>query len=116
MKEGDFIVGIGDKDVKWASHEQVVRMIKQCGDFINLKLVTPMDRNYLKVNNIYSLYTLIKKIYIVMRDTGDTLIIRKLENYQKKIFLRTCIKILLIRYSAFPFAYYRYIIFFLIET
>ncbi|EFN84882.1 Rhophilin-2 [Harpegnathos saltator] len=48
MKEGDFIVGIGDKDVKWASHEQVVRMIKQCGDFINLKLVTPMDRNYLK--------------------------------------------------------------------
>lgn len=53
MKEGDFIVGIGDKDVKWASHEQVVRMIKQCGDFINLKLVTPMDRNYLKVNNKY---------------------------------------------------------------
>lgn len=54
MKEGDFIVGIGDKDVKWASHEQVVRMIKQCGDFINLKLVTPMDRNYLKVNdNVY---------------------------------------------------------------
>lgn len=51
MKEGDFIVGIGDKDVKWASHEQVVRMIKQCGDFINLKLVTPMDRNYLKVTN-----------------------------------------------------------------
>ncbi|XP_029038053.2 rhophilin-2 isoform X1 [Osmia bicornis bicornis] len=48
MKEGDFIVGIGDKDVKWASHEQVVRLIKQSGDFINLKLVTPMDRNYLK--------------------------------------------------------------------
>lgn len=58
MKEGDFIVGIGDKDVKWASHEQVVRMIKQCGDFINLKLVTPMDRNYLKVIDI------IYKIYI----------------------------------------------------
>lgn len=50
MKEGDFIVGIGDKDVKWSSHEQVVRLIKQSGDFINLKLVTPMDRNYLKVN------------------------------------------------------------------
>ncbi|XP_043528415.1 rhophilin-2 isoform X1 [Frieseomelitta varia] len=48
MKEGDFIVGIGDKDVKWSSHEQVVRLIKQSGDFINLKLVTPMDRNYLK--------------------------------------------------------------------
>ncbi|KAL2730333.1 rhophilin-2 isoform X3, partial [Vespula maculifrons] len=48
MKESDFIVGIGDKDVKWASHEQAVRLIKQCGDFINLKLVTPMDRNYMK--------------------------------------------------------------------
>lgn len=49
MKEGDFIVNIDDKDVKWASHEQVVRLIKQCGDSISLKLVTPMDRNYLKV-------------------------------------------------------------------
>ncbi|XP_028046177.1 rhophilin-2 [Monomorium pharaonis] len=49
MKEGDFIVAINDKDVKWASHEQVVQMIKQYGDFINLKLVTPMDRNYLKM-------------------------------------------------------------------
>ncbi|XP_011499332.1 PREDICTED: rhophilin-2 [Ceratosolen solmsi marchali] len=48
MKEGDFIVTIGDKDVKWASHEQVVRLIKQSGDSISLKLVTPMDRNYLK--------------------------------------------------------------------
>ncbi|XP_014297583.1 uncharacterized protein LOC103573796 isoform X3 [Microplitis demolitor] len=48
MKEGDFIVNIDDKDVKWASHEQVVRLIKQCGDSISLKLVTPMDRNYLK--------------------------------------------------------------------
>ena len=49
MKEGDFIVSIGDKDVKWASHDQVVRLIKHCGDSISLKLVTPMDRNYLKV-------------------------------------------------------------------
>ncbi|CAB0043672.1 unnamed protein product, partial [Trichogramma brassicae] len=48
MKEGDFIVNIADKDVKWAAHEQVVRLIKQCGDSISLKLVTPMDRNYLK--------------------------------------------------------------------
>lgn len=48
MKEGDFIVSIGDKDVKWSSHDQVVRLIKQCGDSISLKLVTPMDRNYLK--------------------------------------------------------------------
>lgn len=50
MKEGDFIVAIGDKDVKWAVHEEVVRLIKDAGDSLNLKLVTPMDRNYLKVN------------------------------------------------------------------
>lgn len=50
MKEGDFIVSIGDKDVKWAAHEQVVKLIKEAGDSLTLKLVTPMDRNYLKVN------------------------------------------------------------------
>ncbi|XP_054276992.1 rhophilin-2-like isoform X2 [Macrosteles quadrilineatus] len=48
MKEGDFIVSIGDKDVKWALHEEVVRLIKDAGDSLSLKLVTPMDRNYLK--------------------------------------------------------------------
>ncbi|XP_014206839.1 rhophilin-2 isoform X2 [Copidosoma floridanum] len=48
MKEGDFIVSIGDKDVKWASHEQVVRLTKQSGHSISMKIVTPMDRNYLK--------------------------------------------------------------------
>lgn len=56
MKEGDFIVSIGDKDVKWASHDQVVRLIKQCGDTISLKLVTPMDRNYLKVSEYIYIY------------------------------------------------------------
>lgn len=55
MKEGDFIVAISEEDVKWASHDQVVRLIKQCGDFINLKLVTPMDRNYLKVGRIFEI-------------------------------------------------------------
>lgn len=50
MKEGDFIVSIGDKDVKWAAHEQVVKLIKEAGDSLTLKLVTPMDRNYLKVS------------------------------------------------------------------
>lgn len=51
MKEGDFIVCIGDKDVKWAAHEQVVKLIKEAGDSLTLKLVTPMDRNYLKASN-----------------------------------------------------------------
>jgi hypothetical protein len=49
MKEGDFIVAIGDKDVKWSPHEDVVKLIKDAGDALSLKLVTPMDRNYLKV-------------------------------------------------------------------
>lgn len=51
MKEGDFIVSIGDKDVKWAAHEHVVKLIKEAGDSLTLKLVTPMDRNYLKAAN-----------------------------------------------------------------
>lgn len=49
MKEGDFIVSINEKDVKWAHHEEVVKLIKEAGDSLTLKLVTPMDRNYLKV-------------------------------------------------------------------
>ncbi|XP_065200233.1 rhophilin-2 isoform X2 [Planococcus citri] len=48
MKEGDFIVSINEKDVKWAHHEEVVKLIKDSGDTLSLKLVTPMDRNYLK--------------------------------------------------------------------
>ncbi|RZC34132.1 BRO1 and/or PDZ domain containing protein, partial [Asbolus verrucosus] len=48
VKEGDFIVAISDKDVKWSSHDEVVTLIKNAGDSLSLKLVTPMDRNYLK--------------------------------------------------------------------
>ncbi|XP_050295394.1 rhophilin-2 isoform X2 [Anthonomus grandis grandis] len=48
VKEGDFIVSIGDKDVKWAAHDEVVTLIKSASDSLSLKLVTPMDRNYLK--------------------------------------------------------------------
>lgn len=48
MREGDFIVGIGERDVKWSSHDEVVRLIKAAGDTLPMKLVTPMDRNYLK--------------------------------------------------------------------
>ncbi|XP_071443196.1 rhophilin-2-like, partial [Hetaerina americana] len=49
MKEGDFIVGIGGKDVKWSPHEEVVRLIKAAGRQLSLRIVTPMDRNYLKL-------------------------------------------------------------------
>lgn len=50
IKEGDYIVSIEDKDVKWAYHEEVVLLIKKCGDTLNMKIVTPMDINYLKVS------------------------------------------------------------------
>lgn len=56
MKQGDFIVAIGEEDVKWAMHDQVVLKIKEAkksGSSLCLKLVTPMDRNYLKVSAIY---------------------------------------------------------------
>lgn len=46
---------IGEKDVKWASHDEVVTLIKNAGDALSLKLVTPMDRNYLKVSVVSSL-------------------------------------------------------------
>ena len=49
MKEGDYIVAIGDSDVKWCSHEAAVELIKAAGDALTLKLVTPMDKNYSKV-------------------------------------------------------------------
>ncbi|XP_018319806.1 rhophilin-2-like isoform X2 [Agrilus planipennis] len=48
VKEGDFIVAINDKDVKWATHDEVVTLIKQNEEYLSLKLVTPTDRNYLK--------------------------------------------------------------------
>lgn len=60
MKEGDFIVAIGERDVKWSSHDDVVTLIKNAGDSLSLKLVTPMDRNYLKVRKINS--DLVRKI------------------------------------------------------
>ncbi|XP_037938954.1 rhophilin-2-like [Teleopsis dalmanni] len=48
IKEGDFIVEIAGIDVKWYTHQQVVRLIQSCGSSLELKIITPMDRNYLK--------------------------------------------------------------------
>ena len=48
MKEGDYIVGIGEEDVKWSPHDQVVSLIKASGNILKLRLVTPMDKNYSK--------------------------------------------------------------------
>jgi len=50
MKEGDLIVAIGDEDVKWATHADIVELIKDAGPRLTLKLVTPMDKNYSRVS------------------------------------------------------------------
>ncbi|KFM63836.1 Rhophilin-2, partial [Stegodyphus mimosarum] len=51
MKEGDFIVRIGEKDVKWMGHEEVVQLIRESGNKLALKVVTPIDHDYLHPKN-----------------------------------------------------------------
>lgn len=46
MREGDFIISIGDVDVKWSSHDEVVRLIHLAGDTLTVKLATPMDKSH----------------------------------------------------------------------
>ncbi|KAI8433136.1 hypothetical protein MSG28_013983 [Choristoneura fumiferana] len=48
MREGDFIISVGDKDVKWSSHEEVVALIQKAGDSLALRLATPMDKSLAK--------------------------------------------------------------------
>lgn len=50
MREGDYLVGIGDHDVKWASHADVVKEIKTAQNNLKLRLVTPLDRSMAKSN------------------------------------------------------------------
>ncbi|GFW50448.1 rhophilin-2 [Trichonephila clavipes] len=47
MKEGDFIVLIGNTGTKWMNHEEVVRLIRESGHELTLKVVTPIDLDYL---------------------------------------------------------------------
>ncbi len=42
MKEGDYIVGINEHDVKWSPHDEVVSFIKGSGHALKLRVVTPM--------------------------------------------------------------------------
>ncbi|XP_038115454.1 rhophilin-2 isoform X2 [Culex quinquefasciatus] len=48
IKEGDFIVELCGIDVKWYNHQQVLKLIRNCTNSLDLKVITPMDRNYLK--------------------------------------------------------------------
>lgn len=49
MREGDFIISVGDEDVKWSSHDEVVRLIQQAADTLTLRLATPMDKSSIKL-------------------------------------------------------------------
>ncbi|XP_049540872.1 rhophilin-2 [Anopheles darlingi] len=46
IKEGDFIVELCGVDVKWYTMQQMLKLIRNCGSSIELKVITPMDRNY----------------------------------------------------------------------
>ncbi|XP_053617928.1 rhophilin-2 isoform X3 [Plodia interpunctella] len=50
MREGDFIISIGDQDVKWSSHEEALRLVRRGGDSLTLRLATPMDKSCLKAS------------------------------------------------------------------
>ena len=51
MREGDYLVAIGEQDVKWSSHAGVVKEIKESENTLRLRLVTPLDKSLLKLNN-----------------------------------------------------------------
>ena len=43
LKVGDFVVAVCGKDTKWAKHEEVVNMVRKCGDSLELRLITPLE-------------------------------------------------------------------------
>ena len=43
MKVGDFVVAVSGKDTKWAKHEEVVNLVRQCGHSLELRLITPLE-------------------------------------------------------------------------
>ena len=47
MRVGDFIYAVGKVDTRWSKHEDVVAIIRDSGDILKLKLITPRDKNYL---------------------------------------------------------------------
>lgn len=50
LKEGDFIVEMSGIDVKWFTQQQLVKLIQSAKSSLVLKVITPIDRNYLKVS------------------------------------------------------------------
>lgn len=50
LKEGDFIVEVASIDVKWLTQQQLIKIIQNSKSSLELKVITPIDRNYLKVS------------------------------------------------------------------
>lgn len=44
VREGDVIIGIGDVDVKWSTHEEVVSLIKSSRNDLTLRLIQPVEK------------------------------------------------------------------------
>lgn len=55
INEGDLVVCIGTRDVKWMPHDEVVGLIREAGNTLNLTLVTPCDKTYYKLPKSKSL-------------------------------------------------------------
>lgn len=47
MKVGDFVVQVSSVDTKWAHHDDVVKLVRQAGSSLTLKVVTPMGPSFL---------------------------------------------------------------------
>lgn len=50
LKEGDFIVELSGVDVKWFTNHQLIKLIQNSKSSLELKVITPIDKNYLKVS------------------------------------------------------------------
>ena len=53
IREGDYLVGLMDRDVKWSSHTQVVNMITEAMTYLRLTVVSPI-KPWTKYKNSYS--------------------------------------------------------------
>ena len=42
MREGDYVVKVGDHDVKWATHDEVVDRIRESDSSLIITVVTPV--------------------------------------------------------------------------
>lgn len=64
LKEGDFIVELSGVDVKWFTQQQLVKLVQNSKLSLELKVITPIDRNYLKVNSKSVFYNIFYNIFV----------------------------------------------------